>query len=87
MNSDHTISQNSGIRKLIGSYPVSSMKGRPPEKPGRLLMIDCDATKLATAKKETMYNHIVLMLLLEIVNWVSLWFVISGGCGGLFMLT
>ena len=85
MNSDHTISQNSGIRKLIGSYPVSSMKGRPPEKPGRLLMIDCGATKLATAKKQTTHNHIVLMLLLEMVNWVYfnvrlLIYIVSAGC-------
>ena len=33
-------------------------------------MIDCDATKLATAKKETMYNHIGLMLLLEWLDFL-----------------
>ena len=41
-------------------------------------MIDCEATALATAKKQTMQNHIVLMLLLEMVC-VSLMVVISGG--------
>ena len=60
------------------AHPVSSLKGRSPEKPGRLLMIDCEATALATAKKQTMQNHIVLMLLLEMVC-VSLTVVISGG--------
>ena len=70
------------------AHPVSSLKGRSLEKPKRLLMIHCDATKLITAKKQTMHNHIVLMLLLEMVNWVYfnvhvclLIFIGSAACG------
>ena len=43
------------------AHPVSSLKGRSLEKPRRLLMIHCDATKLITAKKQTMHNHIMLV--------------------------
>jgi hypothetical protein len=49
------------------------LKGRSPENPGRLLIIHCDATTLATAKKETIPNNILLIMLLQLLKLLGKW--------------
>lgn len=48
------------------THPVSSLKGRGPEKPGKFVMTDCGAAMPDTTNKRSTRNHILLKHLHEL---------------------
>lgn len=53
------------IVEETNTNPVSSLKGRSPEKPGRVLMMEVDETMSKTTARTSTCCHIVMIYLFK----------------------